>query len=262
MSVNNFDPKPAFAGTTFARRAWPIAAIGLVGIFSLLWQPIPPELTSKAPDLAALPPIAQRAVLIVNPLVLLIATTLVGAAIAHRVGLRSILAGTASTEKRGRALAASAIVGFVLGVLIAGLDAAITPHLGQAWQSLAANAPHGRTDLAIGLLYGGLTEEVIMRWGIMSLLAFAIGVTLGERFGVGAMASAIVLAAVIFAIAHLPALAAQIDLTLPIVTRTLLLNGSAGLLYGWLFYRHHLEAAMVAHAATHLGLSVWRMVAG
>ncbi len=262
MNTSNLDPIANLAGTSFARRTWPIAAVGFVGILSLLLQPVPAELIAKAPDLAALPPMAQRAVLLINPLILLIAAALVGAAVAHRVGLRSVLAGTAGAGNWPRELLAAAIVGLVLGVLIAGLDAAIAPQLGQAWQSLAANPPDSGTRVAIGLFYGGLTEEVILRWGLMSLSAFAIGFVLGKRFGAGAMVLAIGLAAAIFAAAHLPALAAQIDLTTPIVMRTLLLNGVAGLLYGWLFYRRHLEAAMVAHAASHVGLAGWRLVAG
>jgi membrane protease YdiL (CAAX protease family) len=64
----------------------------------------------------------------------------------------------------------------------------------------------------------------------------------------------------LFAAGHLPAVAAQLDLTPAIVARTLVLNGVAGLLYGWLFWRRHLEAAMVAHACTHLGLAAWRLL--
>jgi membrane protease YdiL (CAAX protease family) len=34
----------------------------------------------------------------------------------------------------------------------------------------------------------------------------------------------------------------------------------AGVLYGWLFWRRHLEAAMACHAATHLGFAAWRIL--
>jgi membrane protease YdiL (CAAX protease family) len=74
------------------------------------------------------------------------------------------------------------------------------------------------------------------------------------------MCLAIALAAVMFAVGHLPVMAAQLDLTPAIVLRTLVLNSIAGLLYGWLFWRHHLEAAMVAHASTHMGFAAWRLV--
>jgi membrane protease YdiL (CAAX protease family) len=38
------------------------------------------------------------------------------------------------------------------------------------------------------------------------------------------------------------------------VARTVLLNAVVGVLFGWLYWRRSLEAAMVAHAAFHLPL--------
>jgi hypothetical protein len=107
------------------------------------------------------------------------------------------------------------------------------------------------------MLYGGLAEEVILRWGVMSLMAWVLLSLAGVRRHRLAMGIAVVLAAVLFAAAHLPVLAAQLELTPLVVARTLLINGVAGVLYGWLFWRRHLEAAMAAHAATHLGLWAW-----
>jgi ABC-type sulfate transport system permease component len=69
-------------------------------------------------------------------------------------------------------------------------------------------------------------------------------------------------AALIFAAGHLPVVVSQLELTLAIAARTLLLNTLAGLLFGWLFWRHNLEAAMVAHASTHLGFAGWRLLTG
>jgi hypothetical protein len=141
---------------------------------------------------------------------------------------------------------------------LAAVDALLQPHLGHAWQRLVATHPSGASVLAGRMLYGGLAEEVMLRWGAMSLMAWALLSLLGvQRHGL-AMGSAIVLAAGLFAAAHLPVLAVQVELTPLVVTRTLLINGAAGVLYGWLFWRRHLEAAMAAHAATHLGLWAWR----
>jgi hypothetical protein len=112
----------------------------------------------------------------------------------------------------------------------------------------------------MGVLYGGVAEEVMLRWGVMSLAAWVLVSLLGRQRHSVAMTLAIVAAAGLFAAAHLPAVAAQVELTPAIVVRTLTLNGVAGLVYGWLFWRHHLEAAMAAHAATHVGMALWRTV--
>jgi membrane protease YdiL (CAAX protease family) len=112
----------------------------------------------------------------------------------------------------------------------------------------------------MGVLYGGVAEEVMLRWGAMSLIAWALVSLLRSQARTVSMALAVAVAALLFAAGHLPALAAQVDLTPAMVARTLMLNGVAGLLYGWLFWRRHLEAAMVAHACTHLGLAAWRLL--
>jgi Type II CAAX prenyl endopeptidase Rce1-like len=243
----------------FIRRAWPIAAVGIIGIFSQLLQPLPVGLLDKAPALAALSPIAQRAVLLVNPLILLLVAAVVGAALAHRLGLRSVLAGTAATAAMVQALGKAAALGFALGLALAAADTLLVPHLGAQFAATTA-AQAGVTALATGMLYGGLTEEVILRWGAMTLVAWISLALLGRPRHAVAMVIAIVVAAGLFAAAHLPALAAHVELTPALVARTLLLNGIAGLLYGWLFWRSHLEAAMAAHAATHVGLAAWRLM--
>jgi Type II CAAX prenyl endopeptidase Rce1-like len=242
------------------RRAWPLALLGLIAVLSLLLQPLPAELLAKAPELAALPPLAQRAVLLANPFILVLLAAVVGAALAHRVGLRSVLAGTAPAAGWAVITAQAAGAGFALGLVLAAADAAAAPLLGPAWQALVAAAPGGATATVMGVLYGGVAEEVMLRWGVMSLVAWALTLLLRSQARAVSMALAVAVAAMLFAAGHLPAVAAQLDLTPAIVARTLVLNGFAGLLYGWLFWRHHLEAAMVAHACTHLGLAAWRLL--
>lgn len=46
------------------------------------------------------------------------------------------------------------------------------------------------------------------------------------------------------------------ELTPWLVVRVLVLNGIAGVVYGWLYTRRGLEAAVFAHAATHLPLQI------
>lgn len=247
---------------SFARRVWPIALLGTAGVLALLLQPPPPDLLDRVPALAAWPPFAQRALLLVNPLVLVLAAAMLGAALAQRAGLGSVLAGTAPTAAWPHTAARAAGLGFLMGLGLAAADSFMAPLLGQAWQETMATAPRGGAALAMGVLYGGLAEEVLMRWGLMSLVAWGMVGLLGRDRHELAIRVAILAAAGLFAAAHLPAVAALADLTPAIVTRTLALNGVAGVLYGWLFWRRHLEAAMAAHAATHLGMAAWRILEG
>ncbi len=65
------------------------------------------------------------------------------------------------------------------------------------------------------------------------------------------------LAALAFGAAHLPAAANLWPLDGAVVARTLLLNGIAGLVFGWFYVRHGLESAMVSHFAADIVLHVF-----
>jgi membrane protease YdiL (CAAX protease family) len=109
----------------------------------------------------------------------------------------------------------------------------------------------------VRFLYGGITEELMLRFGLMSVLAFVGWRITGRRADgpqPGVVRAAIVIAAVLFGLGHLPALAQSADLTPALVVRTVLLNAVAGVLFGWLYWRRSLEAAMVAHASFHVPL--------
>lgn len=258
------EPAPVLS-PRFPRRFWPLWLAGLAGVLSLLLLPLPAPLR-EAPGADALPPAALAALVLVNPLVLMTAGVLLGAIFAPRVGLASAIAGVPGARLApGRAIA----IGLGLALAIVASDAALAPVLGDAWARLRAQ--HDATSatvgaLVAGMLYGGIAEELMMRWGLISLAAWAIlRVTRAHRGRADGpdrivMWGSIVLAAIAFAAGHLPALAlAGGEPTAPVVLRTLVANGVAGLAYGWLAWRHGLESAMLAHAMTHVGFALLRV---
>jgi hypothetical protein len=101
------------------------------------------------------------------------------------------------------------------------------------------------------ILMGGVAEEVMFRWGVMSVMAWlAIGVV-GMPAGPG-MWVAIVVAGLLFGLGHLPGvMAVGVKLTKPIVGMAVALNMVAALAFGWLFWQYGLLAAIVAHALLH-----------
>lgn len=154
------------AHPSWGRRTWPVALVGWVGVLALLGQPLPAVPADLAAQWAALPHWAQRAVLIGQPGLLVLAVSAVGAAVAHRVGLRSALAGTGACP-RGQTWAGVALLGACVGGLVHGLDRLWAPHLGTAWLALEhAQSAQPSPPWWIGPLYGGLAEEVIARWGL------------------------------------------------------------------------------------------------
>lgn len=105
------------------------------------------------------------------------------------------------------------------------------------------------------VLYGGVIEEVMLRLFMMSLLAFLLHQVFGrkeEKPGTGMLIAANVIAALLFAAGHLPSTAPLLGITPMIVFRCFLLNGSFGLLFGWLYRKYGLRYAMLAHAGCHV----------
>lgn len=251
-------------GPNFARRFLLVWLAGIAGALGLLLTPLPLQLTSNASAVAHLPAWQLRLLLLVNPLVLVTLAAAAGALAAHRVGFKSLLAGAPAATL---AAALSISLGLGASIVIRVADAALAPMLGAQWQAFAAeaNATPALPSLVAGALYGGLAEEVIMRWGLMTVVAAGLAWALrrlrsggGSGLPASAAWTAIVVTALAFGAGHLPALAASVDLTAPVVLRTLALNTVGGLIYGWLYWRRSLEAAMLAHASTHAGFAVMR----
>jgi hypothetical protein len=244
------------APSTFARRFWPPLIVGLIGVATLPLT-IVPVLKPRSALLAqaGLSLTSAVALSMAQVAVLLIAAVAMGASFAHRLGLHSHLAATASQSRFSDELPLAVSAGVIVGVIIVALDwwffLPRLPNLAAA----GAAAGGAASSLISGALYGGLTEELLMRWGLMSIVAWLVFRFFWRRvetpppsvFGI-----AIVLTALLFGVGHLPATAATVPLTGLIVARSILLNGLAGLVFGLLFWRRTLESAMVAHGAVHV----------
>ncbi|TKX85667.1 CPBP family intramembrane metalloprotease [Halorubrum sp. SS5] len=244
---------------------------GLPGVAALVWY------VYRTTPPTAVPPGLSRPLLAlltaVNPLLLLVVACLIGAYAAPRVGLRSHLLDRAGGDARAlgwvRGEAGLAVaVGVVGSLLVIALDVALAPLVARDLprSAIGAGRPTVVDVLAyapVRFLYGGITEELLLRFGLMSALALGGWVLAGRRGeapGPGVMWAAIGVSAVLFGVGHLPALAQAVGLTPALVARTVLLNAVAGVAFGWLYWRRSLEAAMVAHAAFHVPLVALSLV--
>jgi hypothetical protein len=102
------------------------------------------------------------------------------------------------------------------------------------------------------VLYGGIIEEVLLRFGLMSLIIWIASKITKSRDNNGIYIAGIVIAALIFAAGHLPATAQMFGLSTVSVTRTLLLNFFPGIGFGYLYWKHGLAYAMLGHVTTHV----------
>lgn len=218
-----------------------LGLMGLLGVATLLLQPVPP-LAGIDDSLRA------RALLAVQPAILTMVCVALGAFAAPRVGLgapglAAMLGGDSPWAIWRAALGPVGLVAVGSAAVIAVYGALTAP--------LLAEADAQDVPLVSRLFYGGVTEEIMVRWGLMSLLVWFAMLAFGPGnlpFWIG-----IVLAALLFAAGHLPLLYALIAAPpVTLVAGVLIGNTLVGLGFGWLYWRHGLEAAMAAHAGAHL----------
>jgi membrane protease YdiL (CAAX protease family) len=190
--------------------------------------------------------------------VLLAVSILIGIGCAYRVGLRSHLIDywvlhTPKIPFSVIEMKWSLGVGAAAAIVLLLLDRLMQPVLPEALRATNNTEP-GWLNLLTAMFYGGITEEILMRWGLMSLLVWIAWKVLKQSITLpsqGIYQGAIVLAALVFGLLHLPATAAIVSLTPVVIIRALLLNGIAGIGFGWLFWQYSLEAAMLSHISVH-----------
>lgn len=186
----------------------------------------------------------------------------VGLTLGKSVGLDSPVARTWLDTRRFEMSGRHAVVSVGLGVVsagaIVGLDTAV-------FSTMMPPVPESVvTDLTWwkGLLasfYGGIGEELLLRLGVMTLLTWLVWRFLNRRtLPVPTFAPwfGIIGAALLFGAGHLPAAAAIWPMTGAVITRTFVLNGLGGIVFGWLYWKRGLEHAMVAHFSADIVLHV------
>ncbi len=111
--------------------------------------------------------------------------------------------------------------------------------------------------LLVGMIYGGVVEEIMLRLFAMSLIVFILfKVFKREKSKFDIPTSfyviSIILTALLFGLGHMPA-TIQIfgGLTTPIVLRMIIMNGIPGVVFGYLYFKKGIEYAMVSHMFIH-----------
>lgn len=228
---------------------WLLAMAGVV----VMTLSVVPQLLARAQQQVSLS-IAFTASIVQNGILLLLAVW-AGVGFSRPLGLGAPLI-EAALAKSGawpvlrRQLLPAAIVGIGGGIGLL-LAESMSP------AGLRAMGDTFKPPLATKLLYGGIVEEVLVRWGLMTTLIWLPWRLIQKKAGpprLSYVIGAIVLAAVLFGAAHLPAAAAFMhgSLTAPVVLFIVVANSVLGVLFGWLYWRYGIEAAMMAHAAVHV----------
>lgn len=155
----------------------------------------------------------------------------------------------------GRAM----LLGALGALLVAGLSLLgptlpaehATTSVGWAWRG------------ALASFYGGIVEETECRLLLVSLFVWLLARTNRKVAQPWMFMVAIVLAALLFGVGHLPALFAITSAPAPLlIGKIVLLNAVVGTVTGTLFWKYGLEHAMLAHFCADLVLHVALPLAG
>jgi membrane protease YdiL (CAAX protease family) len=190
---------------------------------------------------------------IVQNLILLAVMVLVGLKLGRTLRLGTPLL-ESWLEKNGQSanwktsLRAGLLVGIGVGVVLTLMVLALVPTLPKL--PFVAIAKIAFWKRILTCFYGGIFEELLMRFFLLTLVAW-IATKIARRES-GRLTSlpfwiANVIVAILFGLGHLPSASLVMPITPLVVVAALLLNGIAAIPFGMLYRKHGLESAMIAH---------------
>lgn len=248
------------------RRAWRsflfFLLIGVVAVL-FLFPMILEQVNAQIDELGisvGLPIEFIAALSLINPLLFIMIGLTIGHFLAEKTGFTSLVYERDRYRKpffsRFIAILPSSIgYGALTGVIILIADYLFLPYISKQLDGLAEEATFSIVDLGTRLLYGGVAEELMLRFGVMTLLVFLMWKIFQRRApkpGPAIVWTGIILSALLFGLGHYGATAALTEITPVVFLRMIFLNGFGGLIFGWLYWRKGLEAAMIAHMFTHI----------
>jgi hypothetical protein len=233
---------------------------GIVVAIPKVLKSLEKTILSSLPEGKKLPPKSVLVLItIAQSLVLVAIAAAIGVALADRVGLHApffeALVAGGSLNEALRPQLAPALIGGVGGALLlmTAYYLIFRPRIDQQTVKAMEDLRNGLGVWA-RLLYGGIYEEVLIRWGLMTLFVW-LGTLMTGSPAPAVIWIAIVISGVLFGLGHLPVhLAAGCKKTPMFLTAIITLNLWVAIIFGWLFWQYGLLCAILAHMVFHL---VW-----
>jgi len=241
---------------------------GLVGELSTLWIDIPQEALAGAVESVPLSPLTIKLAGLVQSVVLLTVATWVGVKLSPNVQLSApCLKAVADRAARPwRAIQPQLIPAIVGGLAGFGLTliwfVLLKPFLPSEF--LAAGSQM-TVPFIVRLLKGGIAEEIVLRWGLMTFLVWVCWRFPQRRKGTPHMryiVGSILTAAIVFGLLHLPVAAVLSPQVTPALVLYIVVgNALFGTVAGYLYWRVGLESAILAHMLFHVALTLVQSLA-
>lgn len=228
-------------------------ALGFIGVLSMLTGEVPlPEEAQKVLS-EVFTPWQLKLLILINPTILLIITVIVGTLFYDKIHFKLPLIENlvySQKKKPVKGMLTYGITGgLVSGLLIITMVILFMPIMPADFIELGNKFKPGPV---VRFLYGGITEEILMRFGIMTLLVWLLNALSGKLtnsiYWIG-----ILISAVVFGILHLPVVFAMIENpTWMLIAYIIVANTLGGIVFGWLYWKKSLETAMIAHMFAHV----------
>lgn len=231
--------------------------IGLLGVFSMLTVSIPLESLPKE-VLDKISPQTLKYLVLINPTILLLIAVVVGTLLYDKVGfsvptISSLLKIEPQKIKLVEQAKFGIFFGFIAGILITIIGIFFKYSLPQEFIELGNKI---KITTIARFLYGGFTEELLMRFGFMTLVVWLI-FKVTKNLNSSTYWTGIIVASILFAVGHFPVVFNAVQSpTITLLTYVLIGNSIAGLFFGWLYWKKGLESAFIAHIFAHVAMII------
>ncbi len=229
--------------------------IGLLGILSMLTVTIPLDNLPKE-VLDKFSPDTIKLLTLINPTILLLIAIVIGTALFDKVELTvPSISAVLKSEKSQVSFFEQVKYGIVLGLL----TGILTTIVGLVFKSFLPQefielGDKIKITTIARFTYGGLTEELLMRFGFMTLIVWVV-YKITKQLNRFTYWTGIFFASILFALGHFPvAFSAVNNPTILLLTYILIGNSIAGIFFGWLYWKKGLESAFVGHIFAHVAM--------
>ena len=195
---------------------------------------------------------------VVQSVLMILVMSMAGSALSNMTGLGApVLAAIVHTGAGWSLLLADILPVFIM--TIAGLLLFLAIYYGLLSRLLdqpsfqAINQLRAALSLDACMLYSGITEEIIVRYGLVNLFVF-LGMLFMKTQTPAMVWFAILLSSVLFTFSQLPVyVAAGCQFSRQLIYALLLSYGCQSILFGFIFWHYGLFAAIISHMLFHLG---------
>ena len=228
-----------------------IIIVGIIGGFFTVLYAI--ESISEEMMQLAINQVGSRnmviAVSMIQPILYVVVCGIFGIILSNKVGLWKKI----TFEKKK--ILISSIIALIGGLALIFADLLIFGHFNEIIKHSFDTKPTYEYIIA-SFTYGGVVEEVMMRLFLMSLISYILYKIFYKKekeIPTKVFIISNVISALLFALGHLPSTASTFGSITPLLLiRCLIMNGSFGLAFGWLYRKYGIQYSMLAHFGCHL----------